>query len=86
MSIGWHDIVGTLGVLLIVVAYGLLQSGRMRAEAPMYSALNALGAIAILLSLTVDFNFSAVLMEGIWLLLSVYGLWRVKYRKPPPVH
>lgn len=86
MNFSWYDAVGTLGVGLIVIAYGLLQSGRMRAETPLYSLLNALGAILILVSLAVDFNFSAVLMEGIWLLLSLYGLWRVKYRKPPPVH
>ena len=78
MNFGWHDAVGTFGVALIVIAYALLQTRRLPAEAPVYSLLNAFGAAAILVSLIVDFNFSAVLMEATWLLLSIYGLWRAR--------
>ena len=78
MSFGWHDAVALLGVALILIAYALLQLRRLPAEAPAYSWLNALGAAAILVSLAVDFNFSAAVMEATWLLLSIYGLWRVR--------
>jgi paired small multidrug resistance pump len=74
MDIAWHDAVGTLGVLLIVIAYGGLQFALMRPESLFYSAINGLGAALILVSLTVAFNFAAFLMEAVWLLLSVYGL------------
>ncbi len=30
----------------------------------------------ILVSLYFEFNLSAALMEGVWLLVSLYGLWR----------
>lgn len=81
MNLGWHDAIGLLGVTLILLAYALLQLRRLPAEAPAYSGLNALGAAAILVSLAVDFNFSAAVMEGAWLLLSVYGLWRARYSR-----
>ncbi len=74
MEIAWHDAVGTVGVLLIVIAYGGLQFSLMRAESLFYSAINALGATLILVSLVVEFNFPAFLMEAVWLALSAYGI------------
>jgi hypothetical protein len=72
----WYDAVGTVGVVLIVGAYLLLQLGRLRADAMLYSALNALGALLIIVSLVYDFNMSAFLIEAFWLAISVFGLKR----------
>ena len=41
MDYGWPDFVGNLGVLAVLSAYFLLQTGRLGAEALRYSALNA---------------------------------------------
>lgn len=71
-----HDLFGTLGVGLIVAMYFLLQIGRISPDRPMFSALNAVGALMILFSLAYEFNLSAFLMEGFWLLISLYGLAR----------
>jgi len=71
-----HDILGTIGVGFIIVMYAMLQLGKISAERPAFSAFNALGAVFILISLTYDFNLSAVLMEGVWLMVSLYGLWK----------
>lgn len=77
------NVVGLLGVVGILSAYVLLQSERLRAEQPMYSLLNALGSGAILFSLIFDFNLSAALVEGMWMVISFYGLYRSlkKYRR-----
>ena len=74
----FHDIIGTVGVGFIVVMYFLLQTGRMASDNPHFSIWNAVGAALILISLAYEFNLSAVLMEGFWLLLSLYGLVRAK--------
>ena len=71
-----HDILGTIGVGFIIVMYAMLQLGKISAERPAFSAFNAIGAVFILVSLTYEFNLSAALMEGIWLAVSLYGLWR----------
>tara|TARA_B100000676_G_C17329887_1_gene460866 strand:+ start:57 stop:302 length:246 start_codon:yes stop_codon:yes gene_type:complete len=71
-----HDILGTIGVSFIIVMYAMLQLGKTSAERPAFSAFNALGAVFILISLTYEFNLSAVLMEGVWLMVSLYGLWK----------
>lgn len=71
-----HDAAGMVGVGLIVLAYLLLQTGRLAATAIAYSLLNAFGAALVLVSLAVEFNLSAFVMEAFWLLISLYGLAR----------
>jgi hypothetical protein len=76
MDVSLHDIAGTFGVVLIVGSYFLVQIGRLRAEALSYSVANGLGALLVLLSLMVEFNLSAFLVEFFWLLISLIGVWR----------
>ncbi len=78
-----HDILGTIGVGFIIVMYAMLQLGKISAERPAFSAFNALGAVFILVSLTYEFNLSAALMEGVWLLVSLYGLWKALSSRRP---
>ncbi|MHC4940775.1 MAG: CBU_0592 family membrane protein [Planctomycetota bacterium] len=70
------DALGIAGSACIVVAYFLTQSGRIEVRRPLYSVLNAVGAALLLISLSVDFNLGATVIEGFWLLISLYGLAR----------
>ncbi len=72
----YHDIIGAIGVALVVLMYLLLQSGRMAATNPHFSLWNAVGSMLILISLFHAFNFSAVLIEVFWLAISIYGFAR----------
>lgn len=76
MALAWYDIVGTSGVMLIVASYFLLQVGRVEASAPLYSWLNLVGAMMILISLLFTFNFSSFVIEVFWILISLIGLVR----------
>ena len=77
----WYDILGTLGVGVIVIAYVLLQIERIRSEQVMYSLLNAIGALLILISLCYSFNLPSFIVEFFWLLISVFGIARTLRRK-----
>ena len=70
----WYDILGTLGVGVIILTYAMLQLGRIRSEQVLYSILNAFGASLILVSLYFDFNFPPVVVEFFWLLISLFGI------------
>ncbi|KCZ89996.1 CBU_0592 family membrane protein [Hyphomonas johnsonii] len=70
------DAIGILGVGLTLIAYLLLQAERLESRSRAYSALNLFGSVAILTSLAFDFNLSAVLMEGSWAAISLYGLFK----------
>jgi len=76
MSYGLLDLVGNVGVLILMVTYLLLQLNRLRSDELMYSLLNAVGASLIVLSLLVNFNLSALLMEVFWVLISFVGIYR----------
>ena len=71
-----HDVIGIVGVVLVLVAYLLLQLQRLSAIRPPYLIANALGAFLILVSLMNEFNLSAFAIEAAWFLISVYGLVR----------
>jgi len=72
----WFDLVGTVGVLLIIVAYGLLQLDKLSSSAVSFSLLNAAGAGLIIVSLLFNFNLSAFMMESFWFVLSLFGAVR----------
>ena len=76
----WPDALGLLGVVLILLAYFLLQAGRMRGNALSYQLLNAFGALFVLVSLLYAFNLSAFMMELAWLAVSIYGIARGRRR------
>ncbi len=76
MTYGWADAVGNLGVLLVLASYLGLQLGRIELQGLAYSACNAAGAVLLLVSLTVNFNLSSVIIEIFWLAISAIGLWR----------
>ena len=76
MNYGLVDFVGLIGVVLIVVTYLLLQLEKLRSNDLAYSLMNAIGASLIVLSLLVNFNLSALLMEVFWVLISLLGVYR----------
>lgn len=76
MDYAWYDLAGNIGVLMMVVAYLLLQVDKLSSSSITYLLLNAIGAVLVMISLTFRFNLSAFLMEAFWLLISLFGLAR----------
>jgi len=76
MKYGLFDFLGNVGVVIMIVAYLLLQLNRLDSNAPPYSLLNAFGAGLVILSLSVNFNLSAFIMEVFWILISLIGIYR----------
>ena len=76
MDYAWFDLVGNVGVLFMVIAYLLLQLEKLESASFTYLITNTIGAILVIISLVYRFNLSAFLMEGFWLLISIYGLMK----------
>ena len=70
----WHQWIGIAGTVLLLSAYGLLQSKRLSANGLLYSLLNALGALMLIVSLLHRFNLPALIIEVFWLLISGVGV------------
>ena len=76
MNFHLFDLAGFIGVVLIIVAYLLLQLEKLPSSSPKYSLFNAAGALLIMVSLIFAFNLSAFIVEAFWFLISLLGLWR----------
>ncbi|MDI3335078.1 hypothetical protein QKW60_01545 [Defluviimonas aestuarii] len=83
MEIEFHDIVGTIGVLLIVGAFSLLQLQRVDSDSAYYSLFNGVGAALILFSLCFEFNLASFMLEFFWLIASVVGIVRRRTKNTP---
>ena len=70
------DAIGFLGVAMLIGAYAALQFGKLSADDPWYSGLNALAAVLITVSLLYSFNAASFVIEVFWFFISIYGLWR----------
>jgi hypothetical protein len=77
MNYTFYDLVGSIGVFIIIFTYVLLQTEKIKSETLLYSVLNAVGASLIIVSLIFNFNFSAFIVEFFWVLISIYGI--IKY-------
>ena len=61
---------------MLIFTYLMLQLNKLSSDGLIYSLLNAVGASLIILSLSVDFNLSAFMMEAFWVLISFVGIYR----------
>ena len=71
-----QDYLGFVGVAFVVVTYLLSQIGRMDSTRQLYPALNAIGALMILVSLFHRPNPPSIVIEFFWLVISLIGLAR----------
>lgn len=72
----WHDFVGLAGVVFVVGAFFLLQADKLDAHSIGYQLANLFGALFILLSLRYAPNLSAILLQLVWIAISLFGIVR----------
>ena len=75
---------GVFGAFAVIAAYFSNQQGWLASDDWRFPALNLAGAALILLSLYEAWNLPSAVMEGFWVLISVYGLLRA--RRPGALH
>lgn len=69
--------IGIAGVIINLIAYGMVTSGRMKASEARYQIINILGTSGILISLTAQWNLASFVTNVAWLLIGVAGLVRI---------
>lgn len=75
------DIIGIIGVFCIILAFYLLQVEKTTSSSLSYLYLNFVGALLLLISLLYNWNLASVIIEIMWLIISVYGIIRAKILK-----
>ncbi|MEE9430033.1 MAG: hypothetical protein V3V16_03270 [Melioribacteraceae bacterium] len=69
-----YDIIGNLGVVLIVGSYLLLQIKKIESSSLSFSMMNLFGATFVIISLVENFNLSAFIIEAFWIGISFIGI------------
>lgn len=72
------NITGIAGTATLILAYLLLQAGKIRSDEMRYPLLNLIGAVLLLISLFRFWNLASVIIELFWIAISIYGIWKVK--------
>jgi len=77
---------GFIGMIFIVWAYFILQAGKYGINSLYYQLLNLIGAILLIISLFVHFNLGSFLIEVFWIIITLYGMFKLykerKAKKP----
>jgi hypothetical protein len=71
----WHDIVGNIGVIIIIATYLGLQLKKISADDVWFSIWNLIGAVLVLVSVLYNFNLSAFIIEIFWIFSSLVGVF-----------
>ena len=73
----WHDWAGFVGVVLVLLAFLLLQARKLHGNGLTFQLMNVFGALGVLLSLLFgSFNASAFVMEAAWMAIGIFGIVR----------
>ena len=70
------DVIGLIGVALLISTYALLQFDRIDPKGFWYSFNNLLVAILVTVSLAYTPNLASLVIEFFWFIISVFGLWK----------
>ncbi len=76
----FYQVVSLVGAVLILLAYGLNQSGRLGPSDRRYGLMNLIGASLLTWIAVVDRRAGFVLVEGAWALMSLVPLLRARPR------
>jgi len=76
MGFDLYAATGTVGAVIVMVAYFATQAGSLKADDPRFAIANLLGAALIMVSFIAAWNLPAFIMEVFWVLISIYGLAR----------
>lgn len=79
----WVEVVGWLGAVVLLTAYGLLSTGRI-ATGLTYQLLNLTGATLLAINAVVHRALPSAAVNVVWLIIGLAALRRLHTRRRPP--
>ena len=73
----FYEVIGLGGVLIVLAAYFLLNSGRLNQYHVRFQLLNIIGALMILYSLIEHWNIATFFIEIAWIAISLVGVYKI---------
>ena len=75
------DILGWVGSFVLVLAYALLSSGKMKAESPWYQGMNIVGSLFLIINTVYYGAFPSTAVNVVWIFIGFYSIGRAKIQK-----
>jgi hypothetical protein len=76
------QVIQVVGALLILTAFAAVQFERMRTDSRLYLALNLAGSAILAVLAVAAAQWGFVLLEGVWAIVSAWGLWVALFGPP----
>ena len=73
--------IGLIGVVIVLLAYGLLTTGKIGQHDARYYWLNIAGTVGIAISLFAQWNLPSMVSQVLWIIVSGLALQRLKRRR-----
>ncbi len=68
------DIIGWIGSISVVLAYGLLSSHKLTAVSKFYQALNILGSICLIINTLFYSAYPSTFVNIVWLIIAIFAI------------
>jgi hypothetical protein len=78
-----YQLVQIAGSLLILSAFAASQAGRLPIDSQLYLVLNFVGSAILAVLAWIDQQWGFLLLEGVWALVSLYGLVQLTRGRTP---
>jgi hypothetical protein len=75
------QVISIAGAVMVLIAYASHQMERMRVETYTYQLLNLCGGAMLVTAAITTRQAGLILMEGAWVVISVYGLVKLITRR-----
>jgi hypothetical protein len=79
------QLVSLVGAVMQLLAYALMQLGRLPSESYPYQLANVIGSLLMTIVATLNHEYGFILMEAVWFLTSAYGLIRLMRSSSSPL-
>ena len=70
------DIAGWIGVIALLIAYGLVSTKRIEGDAVIYQLLNLAGAALLIVNSFYYGAYPSVVINVIWIGIAIFALWQ----------
>ena len=74
-------IIGFAGVIVVLITYALLASGRLSNNDWRYPVFNIIGTLGIAYSILFEWNLPSMVSQLVWIAISIVGIMRIAKQK-----
>jgi hypothetical protein len=80
------QLISIAGALLILLPFAANQFGRLNTSSLAYQLMNLFGSATLAAIAVIERQYGFILLEGVWALVSLWGLLAIVRGRQPPAH